>query len=159
MTAYAEKFGLMKHIQFKTTVTNVARKGGGWAVTAWGPAGATTKDFDALVVASGNFQIGKIPQIPGLSSSGMPCDHATTYKNADPYVGKKVVVVGLGESGADICREISDVAASCATPACKNSIVVMLHDDDPVGPCRPRTSRPGRDAAAMEPSASGTSSN
>ena len=43
----------------------------------------------------------------------MQCDHATTYKNNNPYVGKKVVVVGLGESGADICREISDVAASC----------------------------------------------
>ncbi|CAE8623611.1 unnamed protein product, partial [Polarella glacialis] len=38
--------------------------------------------------------------------------HSSSYKNNLPFAGKDCVVVGLGESGADVVREISEVANS-----------------------------------------------
>lgn len=35
------------------------------------------------------------------------CLHSWEYKDAEPYRGKRVVVVGLGNSGGDIAVEIS----------------------------------------------------
>ncbi|WP_341464589.1 hypothetical protein [Gordonia bronchialis] len=52
--------------------------------------------------------------LPGIEDSSGEIVHSAEYRNNDRFCGTKVLIVGLAESGADIVREIGDVAESCA---------------------------------------------
>lgn len=40
--------------------------------------------------------------------------HSALYKSPDRFTGKRVLIIGAGESGSDITNEISKVASKCA---------------------------------------------
>jgi len=114
LNKYAVKFGLSKHITFETEVTSVVRaKDGKYEVIATNRSnGKTTKGrFDAIAVCTGTHRVANIPKIRGLDTFTGEVHHCGKYKNATPYEGKRVLCIGLGESGADIVKEVSDVAA------------------------------------------------
>jgi len=110
---YAEKFDLTRHIAFDTTVASVAGAPGRWHVIVQAAGGEVVDKglYDAVAVCSGAHQAVNQPKLPGLESFAGEVSHSSTYKNNTPFVGKDCVCVGLGESGADIVREISDVAS------------------------------------------------
>ncbi|KAI1495774.1 hypothetical protein F5X99DRAFT_107358 [Biscogniauxia marginata] len=80
--------------------------------------GATTlQTYDAVVVASGHYSTPYIPDSDPVSNSMVDIrafheahpgviSHSKLYRNAEPYRGKKVVVVGTGPSGLDIAGQI-----------------------------------------------------
>ncbi len=46
----------------------------------------------------------KSPTWPGLDKFKGVVEHSATYKNSTPFAGKKVLVVGAGESSSEITR-------------------------------------------------------
>ena len=111
---YAAKFDLRRHIALETTVEAVRKEPDGrWAITVRSKARRETNFFDAVAVCSGPFQTPDTTSVPDLDRFSGEVVHSSAYRNNRRFVGKRVMVVGLAESGADIAREVSDVASAC----------------------------------------------
>jgi dimethylaniline monooxygenase (N-oxide forming) len=109
--AYVERFGLAEHIRFGTEVKQCRRTDDGrWKVTL---SDGEIQVFDALVVANGHHwdPQGPDPMPPGHFDGLQMHSHA--YRNPQDPVdlrGKRVVVVGLGNSAVDIATELGSRA-------------------------------------------------
>lgn len=72
--------------------------------------------FDLVVVASGHYNMPRIPDIPGLKEwkAGFPSRviHSKQYRNPAGYQGQNVLIIGGGVSSVDICREVCEVASN-----------------------------------------------
>jgi dimethylaniline monooxygenase (N-oxide forming) len=104
---YAKEFDLHRHIRFETSVERAEpRAQGGFRLTLGDGA---TEEFDALVVANGHHwdPAWPDPAIPG-EFSGLEL-HSHSYIDPDePHAlrGKRVLVVGMGNSAMDIACEL-----------------------------------------------------
>ena len=65
-----------------------------------------------LVVATGHTARPNVPDIPGLDDSPITVVHSSGYRNAVPYRGKRVLVVGFGNSAGEIARDLYEGGAS-----------------------------------------------
>ncbi|XP_068808035.1 flavin-containing monooxygenase 1-like isoform X3 [Struthio camelus] len=115
---YAERFGLRQHIRFGTAVVSVRRRPdfaatGQWDVVAEADGTRASHVFDAVMVCSGNFWEPSLPLhcFPGIERFQGQYFHSRQYKHPDMFQGKRVLVVGMGNSGVDIAVEASRVAA------------------------------------------------
>lgn len=106
---YAETFKVTERIRFRTTVTAVRRTGDGWRIETGSGTGIDT--YDAVVVANGHNRDPKWPS-PGYPGSfdGQQL-HAHDHRGADGYTGKRVLVVGMGNSAMDTAVDASHVSA------------------------------------------------
>ncbi|WP_262402138.1 flavin-containing monooxygenase [Actinomadura sp. CNU-125] len=106
---YAETFGLLPHVRFHSTVTSVERAGTGraWTVTT---ADGGRDRFDAVIVANGHNRDPRLPD-PGYPGAfdGLRM-HAHDYRTPEVFRGKRVLVVGTGNSAMDIAVDASHVA-------------------------------------------------
>eukprot|EP00913_Durusdinium_trenchii_P030113 g28218.t1 len=111
---YAKKFGLERHISFNMTVASVEGGPGRWHVVTQDAAGHLLDRgiYDAVAVCSGAHQAINKPTLPGLESFKGEASGKDRGVVCFMAVCMPCVVVGLGESGADIVREISEVASS-----------------------------------------------
>jgi dimethylaniline monooxygenase (N-oxide forming) len=111
--SYAQAFGLHQHIRFQTSVERaVPRAEGGFRLTLNGGA---VEDFDALVVANGHHwdPAWPDPKVPG-EFSGLEL-HSHSYVDPDePHSlrGKRVLVVGMGNSAMDIACELGHLGVA-----------------------------------------------
>lgn len=64
-----------------------------------------------LVIATGNYRSPVIPQWPGLSSFTGEFTHSGDFRNARPYQDRDVLVVGAGNSAADIAVQLANNGA------------------------------------------------
>ena len=103
---YARHFGVDRRIRYGTEVTRVERDGDGvtphWWVTT---AGGQRERFGALVIANGHNWSPKYPEYPGSFTGDVT--HSAFYRTPDTFEGKRVLVVGAGNSGCDIIVEAS----------------------------------------------------
>ncbi|CAJ1060081.1 dimethylaniline monooxygenase 5-like isoform X2 [Labrus bergylta] [Xyrichtys novacula] len=112
---YAEHFDLLRHIHFKTTVRSVTQRAdfsesGQWDVVTVNRDGEEERHvFDAVLVCSGHYTHPALPltDFPGYQTFSGHCLHSWEYKDADACRGKRVVVVGIGNSAGDIAVELS----------------------------------------------------
>ncbi|KAM6305905.1 flavin-containing monooxygenase 1-like [Aegotheles albertisi] len=114
---YTEHFGLRKHIKFGTTVVSIRKRPdfaatGQWDVVTEADGKQTSHLFDAVMVCSGNFSEPSLPLhcFPGIKRFQGQYFHSRQYKHPDVFQGKRVLVVGMGNSGVDIAVEASRVA-------------------------------------------------
>lgn len=109
MRSYEAHFGLSSYIRLKSRVTSVAKRdGGGWVILGENADGKYSQTADYLVVCSGHH---REPVTPDVSASFTGEQlHAGRYKKADSFAGKRVLVVGGGNSACDIAAAISRVA-------------------------------------------------
>lgn len=126
---YCVHFDLTKHIQLGQQVVEIREQAEGgrrWRVTTKCVQSGELTDhaFDAVTICAGTNQIKKIPSLPGLDSFQGELYHASDYKTNDKFSGKRVCVVGIGESSADIARELSDIASECHL--CLRSYPIIL---------------------------------
>ncbi|MEO1655850.1 MAG: NAD(P)/FAD-dependent oxidoreductase, partial [Bacteroidota bacterium] len=61
-----------------------------------------------VIVATGVNRIPNIPTWEGKDTFAGPFVHANTYKNAQPFAGKKVLVIGMGNTGAELALDLSE---------------------------------------------------
>ncbi|KKK15779.1 hypothetical protein AOCH_002553 [Aspergillus ochraceoroseus] len=114
---YAED--VKKLIRFETRVVDVrmsSTEADEWSVTAENlRTGTKTVDsYDAVVVASGHFDVPYLPDIPGLHdwNDAYPgvISHSKFFDSPRPFRNKKVIVVGSSASGLDIGNQINELS-------------------------------------------------
>ncbi len=66
----------------------------------------------AVVVASGYSHTPRLPDWPGSPSFTRPLLHAREYRDPAPYEGMDVLVVGVGNTGAEIAVDLADGGAA-----------------------------------------------
>lgn len=108
---YAAEFGLKDMITFRTEVQSVEPAGDGrWTVRTKnldsGVEQAST--YDAVLVANGHHWNPRRPEFPGTFTG--EAIHSHRYRTADLLAGKRVVILGIGNSGTDIAVEAAEVA-------------------------------------------------
>lgn len=108
---YADAFGLRARYAFGTTVTSLVRDAeGGWQLTSDGPDGPRTQSYAGVVLANGTLASARIPTFEGSFAGEIM--HTSAYKSPDQLRGKRVLIVGAGNSGCDIAVDAVHHAAS-----------------------------------------------
>lgn len=107
LESYADAFGLRGSVRFRHRVTKVEPVEDRWTVEVVDleTNSRTIDSFDAVVVASGHHWDPNTPTYQGEFDGETL--HAQEYRTPDPFIGKDVIVVGLGNTGADIACELS----------------------------------------------------
>ncbi|KAJ5239039.1 hypothetical protein N7468_003658 [Penicillium chermesinum] len=120
----AKKTGVEAHTLYGASVANVYKDGPKWHV-AWkslqeDPQADSlvekedTSAFDAVVVASGHYHTPLIPDIPGLAEAKekwpSKISHSKSFRSAEGFEGKNVLLIGGAVSSTDIAKEINPVA-------------------------------------------------
>jgi putative flavoprotein involved in K+ transport len=101
LETYARAFELP--IRHGCRVTRLTRRGRGFAVhTADG-----IVEADNVIVAMSSYQTPRVPDFAALLDPGTLQLHASQYENPDQLAPGSVLVVGVGNSGADIGLELS----------------------------------------------------
>jgi hypothetical protein len=103
---YVDHFGLRKRITFETGVAHVEREGDVWRVKT---DDGKSRVYDVLLVANGHHwdPLWPDPPLPGKFDGRQL--HAHQYRSKSELAGKRVVVVGMGNSAMDIAVESSEV--------------------------------------------------
>lgn len=121
---YVDHFGFRDRIRFETRVTRVVRDPRGGFLLTHAPAFAEdssaerptaegteeTVHYDAVAVASGHHWDPRYPDPPFPGTFGGEVMHAHHYEEPDVFKGKRVLVLGMGNSAMDISVEASYVA-------------------------------------------------
>lgn len=110
---FADHFGLRDRITFNTAVTGVEPigDGPGWRVTT---SDGAVRTYEHVLVANGHHSSPKLP--PFAADFTGEAFHAHDYREASVFTGKRVLVIGVGNSGMDIacdaCRTAESVLLS-----------------------------------------------
>ncbi|MFE1248759.1 flavin-containing monooxygenase [Streptomyces sp. NPDC058741] len=110
---YLEKYAEHHRLEIVTGVevsrVEPAPDGTGWLLHATGGRELTGA---AVVVATGFNHTPRLPDWPGRAAFTGEFLHAGEYRNGKPYAGRDVLVVGVGNTGAEIAVDLVDSGAS-----------------------------------------------
>ncbi|MEU6463474.1 NAD(P)/FAD-dependent oxidoreductase [Streptomyces sp. NPDC046976] len=113
LVRYLEKYAEHHELEIVTGVevhrVERAEDGTGWLLHA---SGGRELTGSAVVVATGYNHTPRIPDWPGRESYDGELLHAGTYRNAEPYAGRDVLVVGVGNTGAEIAVDLVEGGAA-----------------------------------------------
>jgi lysine/ornithine N-monooxygenase len=103
MVNYAQHFDIKpKH---GVEVLTIKKAGDNWkAITKSGE----TFLAKNIIVATGVNRTPKVPTWRGQTDFKGKIEHSRTYKNPKPYLDKRVLVVGIGNTGAEIALDLSE---------------------------------------------------
>ncbi|XP_019503385.1 PREDICTED: dimethylaniline monooxygenase [N-oxide-forming] 3 [Hipposideros armiger] len=134
---FAQKKDLLRYIQFETLVTRIKKcpsflLTGQWEVVTEKSGKQETTTFDAVMVCSGHHAYPNLPKdsFPGLDQFQGHCFHSWDYKGPDTFKGKRVLVIGLGNSACDIAVELSRLAAQVIMSTRSGSWIMSRGWDD-----------------------------
>ena len=106
---YARRFALP--VETGCTVERITRADGAWTLhTSRGTVAA-----DSVVVATGIVANPCVPRFPGAERFHGRIVHSVAYRRPEPYAGRRVLVVGVGNSGAETASEIARAGAGAGT--------------------------------------------
>ena len=107
LVAHYGRYVEEQRIDLRTGVTarRVDRDGDGYVVRT------DAGDFSAagVVIAAGKDHEPVVPPWPGRFDGELL--HVAAYRNATPFAGRRVLVVGAGSSGVDVCLDLVDAGA------------------------------------------------
>ncbi|CAL2066314.1 Monooxygenase [Streptomyces murinus] len=113
LVRYLEKYAEHHELEIVTGVevhrVERTEDGTGWLLHA---SGGRELTGSAVVVATGYNHSPRIPDWPGRESYGGELLHAGAYRNAEPYAGRDVLVVGVGNTGAEIAVDLVEGGAA-----------------------------------------------
>ncbi len=119
LKSYAEHFGVMEHIRFNSEVTEMiplfepSKQDPKWRITT---VDGDEHVFDAVCVCTGHLT--KPVHVPefrnGFTGTYM---HSHDYKEPEPMVGKRVCVVGIGNSAVDVASDVCVNTKRCVLVA------------------------------------------
>ena len=102
---YCTQFQLWPHVYLSTTVQSITRTDAGRHIVTYfskNTGETTTWECDAVAVCSGLHVVPDMPKIPGIERVPSVF-HSSQFKKRDQFgVDKTVLVLGSGETGADI---------------------------------------------------------
>ncbi|MFG2354405.1 flavin-containing monooxygenase [Streptomyces sp. NPDC048521] len=110
---YLEKYAEHHELEIVTGVevhrVERTEDGTGWLLHA---SGGRELTGSAVVVATGHNHTPRIPDWPGREAYRGEFRHAGEYRNAEPYAGRDVLVVGIGNTGAEIAVDLVEGGAA-----------------------------------------------
>lgn len=106
---FAARRGVGKRIDFGVEVASVtpAPEGERRFEVAFGD--GTIRGYDDVICATGTLAEPKLPEIPGEFAGEFR--HSATYRSIDELRGKRVLIIGAGNSGCDIACDAAQAAA------------------------------------------------
>ena len=106
LEGHADRFDLRSRVTLNTRVERLDPVGAdaidGWDVTT---SDGRTRRYAGVLVANGHNSVPSIPSVPGAFAGKSL--HSGAYRNPGDIDGKRVLVVGSGNSGCDIASELS----------------------------------------------------
>jgi putative flavoprotein involved in K+ transport len=125
---YLENYVDFHNIDVRTgvEVEALSRNGDGWLINT------SDGDFETprVVIATGYNKHQHLPSWPGLETYTGELIHSGNYRNPDPYVDKTVLVVGTGNSGAEICVDLIEGGAAHVQMSVRTPPTVLLRDSN-----------------------------
>ncbi|MGV9251647.1 flavin-containing monooxygenase [Streptomyces sp. NPDC003697] len=110
---YLEKYAEHHELEIVTgvEVSRIERTpdGTGWLLRA---SGGRELTGGAVVVATGHNHTPRVPDWPGRDAWTGEFLHASQYRNAQPFAGRDVLVVGVGNTGAEIAVDLVEGGAA-----------------------------------------------
>lgn len=100
--SFADQYNLKSDILFNSQVKQVSKTADGWSVESERNGNNTTKDYRWVVCANGTNWFNSRPKIKGEETFTGEIIHSVEYRNSDRLKGKRVLVIGAGNSGIDI---------------------------------------------------------
>jgi cation diffusion facilitator CzcD-associated flavoprotein CzcO len=121
LDGYAEYFGL--NPRFGETVRTVRRERDNWSIES------TSSSVRApyVVVASGYNAEPVSPSFRGLEKFKGRLIHSVDYANAKPFAGQTVLVIGMGNTGAEIALDLAETGAR-PTISLRNGVHIVPRD-------------------------------
>jgi dimethylaniline monooxygenase (N-oxide forming) len=117
--AYAERFDLTRRIRFGSRVVAIEPEAGGYRVRL---ENGTSEACDGVVVATGHQSSPRHPaEIKPFTGEYL---HSHSYRVPEPFAGKRVLVMGPGNSGVDIAADLCTVTER--TVLCARSPVLIM---------------------------------
>jgi cation diffusion facilitator CzcD-associated flavoprotein CzcO len=108
---YAKTLGL--DVRLGQNVQRVARDGDAWVVTTrsgeW--------RADSVVIATGRHNVPHLPEWPGMRDFRGRLVHSHDYRSGREFAGKRALVIGIGNSGAEIATDLVESGASSVSIA------------------------------------------
>lgn len=99
---FADEFGLKQHILFNTKIEKTTLIEGGWKVEVAKGEELSSKSYRWLVCANGTNWFDSRPSIKGEETFNGDIIHSVEYRNIEQTKGRRVLVIGAGNSGIDI---------------------------------------------------------
>ncbi|MCU1364700.1 MAG: dimethylaniline monooxygenase [Ilumatobacteraceae bacterium] len=104
---FATERGLLDKIRFGVSVISVQSIGdrgeNGWTVET---SDGSSNTYDAVIVANGHLWDPRLPDVPGVFDG--PVIHSSRYNNVDDIAGRRVLVIGAGNSGCDLAVDVAN---------------------------------------------------
>jgi len=105
LRAFARAHDLYPHFKLGTEVRSACLVEGAWEVTL---GSGETHHYAALICATGTNWHPSLPHYPGTFSGEMR--HSASYDSMEEFAGKRVLVIGGGNSGCDIACDAAQAA-------------------------------------------------
>ncbi len=121
LESYARAFTIEP--RFNEEVMTARRRNDVWEVQT----GSTAYRAPHLVVATGLNREAIVPRWPGRETYRRPIVHSRDYRNGSTYAGARVLVVGIGNSGAEIALDLCEHRAQ-PTIAVRSPVNVLPRD-------------------------------
>lgn len=124
LESYAGHFGIRPHFGVAVGRIEALARAAGWAVAC-----EDGRRFDAphVVVASGANAHPRRPALPGEEGYQGTVLHSHAYRDAAPFAGQRVLVVGMGNTGAEIALDLCEAGVEVALSV--RSAVNIVHRD------------------------------
>jgi putative flavoprotein involved in K+ transport len=106
LAAYAQRFGL--DVKLHQEVRRIRLEAGDWVVET------ATAQWRApvVVVATGRHNVPRIPEWPGAKEFRGQLLHSHEYRTGRAFAGQRALVIGIGNSGAEIAADLVECAAA-----------------------------------------------
>ncbi|MDF3349270.1 NAD(P)-binding domain-containing protein [Sulfitobacter sp. KE34] len=111
---FAEHFDLLKHYHFGAEVVSCTPLGGcgdGWRIVWRNDDGEHVEVFSGILIANGTLSEPNMPAFEGAFAGEMI--HSSDYRHPTQFRGKRVLVIGAGNSGCDIAVDAIHHGVSC----------------------------------------------
>ena len=100
---FVDHFGLREHYEFNTRVIKVeplGAEGDQWQITTEHKGEQQTRAVDGVMIANGTLHTPNKPTLPGSFTGELM--HSADYRSPEVFLNKRVLIIGCGNSGADI---------------------------------------------------------
>ncbi len=104
--------GIMDMVRLNTTVTSVMRIGSCWSVISKQKDECRQESFDKVIITTGELWQPRPLAVPGIAHFPGTIVTSRAYQHPEEFVGKRVLVIGGGVSGADIASDLVPFARS-----------------------------------------------
>lgn len=104
--SYARHFGIEP--QFGQEVVSVKRDGASWRTET--ATGAVFRSQN-VVVCTGYNRVPHRPRWPGEEGFTGPIVHSVEYRDGEPFRGKRVLIIGMGNTGAELAIDLHEHGA------------------------------------------------